>query len=731
MIKPIIDPGNFLHLQGPFQSCTNSSKSIIMKKIIFLFTILYIVSFSACKQAKEVKNPFFTEYQTPFQVPPFDKIDSTDYMPAYIEGMKQHMVEIDEIVNNSKEPDFENTILAFDKSGKLLRKVSKVFNQLNEANTTPQMQELARKFSPLLSKHRDDIAMNEKLFKKIKTVYEKRSQMKLDDQQIRVIEKYYRDFVRMGADLPKDKQDTLRKLNEQLSLLTLKFGENLLAETNKNFTLVIGDKKDLDGLPQNVIDGAVETAKAAGMEGKWVFTLAKPSMIPFLQYAKNRDLREKIYRGYFMRGNNGNKNDNKEIVAQIVKLRARQAALLGYKSYAAYIIDDNMAKTPEAVDAFLMKLWNAALPVAKKEVKEMQKIIDREGGKFKLQSWDWWYYSEKVRKEKYDLDENELKPYFSLSNVRDGMFHVANKLYGVIFTRRNDLPVFQKDVETYEVKEANGKDLGVLYLDYYPRESKRNGAWCTDFRSSGYEDGKKVDAIESVTYNLTKPTADAPALLSWDDVTTMFHEFGHSLHGLFIEGKYDRTAGNVPMDYVELPSQVMENWAGEPEVLKFYAKHYKTGEVIPEKLIRKIVKSDLFNQGFITVEYLAAALLDMNYHNLTTPKDVEVLTFEKKAMDSIGLIEEIIPRYRSTYFSHIFSGEYAAGYYVYIWAAVLDADAFNAFKESGDIYNHDLAVKFRKYCLAESGNDEGMIQYKKFRGEEPSIIPLLRRRGLK
>jgi peptidyl-dipeptidase Dcp len=554
--------------------------------------------------------------------------------------------------------------------------------------------------------------------------------MKLDDQQIRVVEKYYRDFVRNGADLPKDKQDTLRKLNEKIDLLTLKFGENLLAETNKNFKLVIDDKKDLDGLPQGEIDGAAEMAKAAGMQGKWIFTLAKPSMIPFLQYAKNRDLREKIYRGYFMRGNNGNENDNKKVVAQIVKLRAQQAGLLGFKSYAAYVIDDNMAKTPETVDAFLMKLWNAALPVAKQEVAEMQKIIDREGGKFKLQSWDWWYYAEKVRKEKYDLDESELRPYFSLSNVRDGMFHVANKLYGLTFVQRNDLPVFQKDVETFEVKEADGKTLGIIYLDYYPRESKRNGAWCTDFRSSGFEDGKKVDAIESVTYNLSKPTATTPALLTWDDVTTMFHEFGHSLHGLFIEGKYDRTAGNVSMDYVELPSQIMENWAGEPEVLKFYAKHYKTGEVIPDKLIAKIVKSGQFNQGFITVEYLAASILDMDYHTLTSPKEIDVLSFEKKAMDSIGLISEIIPRYRSTYFSHIFSGEYAAGYYVYIWAAVLDADAFNAFKQSGDIYNQDLAAKFRKYCLAESGNDEGMVQYKKFRGQEPTIDALLKRRGL-
>lgn len=701
-----------------------------MKKILFLLTIMSLLTFSACKQSKDVKNPFFTEYSTPFQVPPFDKIDSTDYLPAFTEGMKQQMVEIDEIINNTKDADFENTILAFDKSGKLFTKVNKVFSQMNEANTTPQLQDIARKLSPLLSKHRDDILLNEKLFKKIKEVYEKRNQMKLDDQQIRVVEKYYRDFVRNGADLPKDKQDTIRKLNEQIGLQTLKFGENLLAETNKNFKLVIDNKKDLEGLPQGEIDGAAEMAKAAGMTGKWVFTLAKPSMIPFLQYAKNRNLREKIYRGYFMRGNNGNDNDNKKVVASIVKLRSRQAALLGYKSYAAYVIDDNMAKTPETVDAFLMKLWNAALPVAKQEVAEMQKIIDREGGKFKLQSWDWWYYSEKVRKEKYDLDENELRPYFSLSNVRDGMFHVANQLYGLTFTKRSDLPIFQKDVETFEVKEADGKTLGILYLDYYPRESKRNGAWCTDFRSSGYQDGKKVDAIESVTYNLSKPTANTPALLTWDDVTTMFHEFGHSLHGLFVEGKYDRTAGNVPMDYVEMPSQVMENWAGEPEVLKFYAKNYKTGEAIPDKLIAKIVKSGQFNQGFITLEYLAASILDMDYHNLTSPKDIDVLSFEKKAMDSIGLINEIIPRYRSTYFSHIFSGEYAAGYYVYIWAAVLDADAFNAFKQSGDIYNSDLASKFRKYCLAESGNDEGMVQYKKFRGQEPTIDALLKRRGL-
>lgn len=687
--------------------------------------------FSGCNQEKKSDNPFFTEYQTPFQVPPFDQIDTNDYMPAFLEGIAQHNSEIEAIVNNTDSPDFENTILAFDKSGKLLTRVSKVFYNLNEAETNKQMQAIARELSPVMSKHSDDIALNDKLFAKIKAVYEKRSEMNLDSQQLRVVEKYFRDFERQGANLPADQKEQLRKLNAELSMLSLTFGENLLAETNDNFKLVIEDQKDLDGLPQGVIDGAAETAKEKGMEGKWVFTLSKPSMLPFLQYAKNRDLREKIYRGYFMRGNNGNQNDNKESVAKIVKLRVEKARLLGYDSYAAYVVDENMAKTPANVNGFLDKLWTAALPVAKKEATEMQRIIDRDGGQFKLQPWDWWYYAEIIRMEKYDLDESELKPYFSLANVRDGMFQVATKLYGITFNLRTDLPVYQKDVETFEVKEADGKHLGILFLDYYPRDGKRGGAWCTDFRSAGWEDGKKVDPVISVTCNFTKPTATTPSLLSWEETTTLFHEFGHALHGLFTEGKYTRTAGMVPQDYVELPSQILENWAGDPEVMKAYAKHYQTGEAIPDKLIEKIQKSSLFNQGFETVEYLAASILDMDYHEQTEPTDINVMEFESNAMNKIGLIPEIIPRYRSTYFAHIFGGGYAAGYYVYIWAAVLDADAFAAFKASGDVYNQELASKFRKYCLAESGNDDGMIQYRKFRGQEPSIDPLLKRRGLK
>lgn len=701
-----------------------------MKRLFYLL-MLVVPAFMSCKQQKSADNPFYAEYSTPFQVPPFDKIDTSHYMPAFIEGMKQQNDEILAITDNKEAPNFENTILAFDKSGKLLTKVSKVFFNVNEANTNEKMQEIAQKVTPLLSAHSDNISMNAKLFERIKAVYDNRESLNLDAQQKRAVEKYYRDFEREGANLPKDKQDQLKKINEQLAMLSVKFGENQLAETNKNFSLVIDKKEDLSGLPEGVIAAAAETAKAEGKEGKWVFKLNKPSMIPFLQYADNRDLRQKLYTGYFMRGNNGNANDNKQIVLDMVKLRAEKAQLLGYPNFAAYVIDDNMAKTTGAVDEFLSKLMAAATPVAMNELKEMQAMSDAEGNTFKLESWDWWYYAEKLRKAKYDLDENELKPYFSLENVRNGMFAVATKLYGISFQRVDNLPVYHKDVETYEVKDTDGSHLGILYLDYYPRESKDGGAWCTDFQSAGFENGKKVDPIISIVCNFTPPSGDVPSLLNWDETSTLFHEFGHGLHGLFTQGKYTRTAGNVPQDYVELPSQIMENWASEPEVLRMYAKHYKTGEVIPEELITKIQNSGLFNQGFDNSEYIAASILDMDYHKLTAPVTVtDVVEFEKKAMENIGLMNEIWPRYRSTYFAHIFDGGYAAGYYVYLWAAVLDADAFAYFKESGDIFNQELAASFRKNCLAESGDDEGMTQYVKFRNQQPTIDALLKKRGL-
>ncbi|HPX07070.1 MAG TPA: M3 family metallopeptidase, partial [Tenuifilaceae bacterium] len=465
----------------------------------------------------------------------------------------------------------------------------------------------------------------------------------------------------------------------------------------------------------DVISAAAETAKQVGHEGKWVFTLQKPSMLPFLTYAKNRELREKLYRGYFMRGDNNNDFDNKEIWRSVANLRVERAQLLGYNSHADFVIANNMAKTPEKVYEFLHKVMEPALEASKRDLAEMQKIANKEGANFKLASWDWWFYAEKLRKEKYDLDENEIKPYLLLSNVREGMFHVANKLYGITFTQRTDLPKYHADVETFEVKEADGSPVGILFLDYHPRPGKRSGAWCGSYRRQGYKGDEKIYPLSTIVCNFTAPTAETPALLSWDETETMFHEFGHALHGLFTDGKYSRIAGSVPRDMVELPSQIMEHWAGEPEVLKVYAKHYQTGEPMPDALIEKLSKASTFNQGFATAEYIAAAILDLDWHSLTKPTELDANTFEKESMARINLIPEILPRYRTTYFTHI-TGGYSAGYYVYLWAGVLDADAFQAFKETGDIYNKEVAAKFRTHILQDGGNDDGMVQYFKFRG---------------
>ncbi|QGY45598.1 peptidase M3 [Maribellus comscasis] len=705
-----------------------------MKKLLFVIFVLGLALVSCQSQKKEnsttMENPFFKEWTTPFGVPPFDEIKVEHYVPAVKEGIQQQQAEIDAIVANTADPTFKNTILEMDKSGELLSKVSGVFGPLNSANTNEEMQAVAREISPLTTQHRDNIMMNPELFKKVKAVYEKRNDLGLDAEQLRVTEKYYKDFVRSGANLSAEDQEKLKKINTELSGLSLKFGENLLAETNKNFKLVIDNEADLAGLSGDVIARAAEDAKKSGEDGKWVFTLAKPSMIPFLQYAENRDLREKLYSGYFMRGDNGNENDNKEAIQKIIKLRDEKAELLGFDSYADYVIDNNMAKTPEAVYDFLMKLWEPALDMAKQDVKEMQAIIDREGNDFKLASWDWWYYNEKLRKEKFNLDEAEIKPYFSLQNAKDGIFYVAKNLYGLKFIKRDDLPTYHEEAEAYEVQEADGSLLGVLYMDFHPRDGKRVGAWSTGFRQASYtKDGKRIPRIGSIVMNFTRPAGDTPALLSFDEVSTLFHEFGHALHGLFTDGPYDRTAGSVPRDFVELPSQIMENWAAEPEVMKVYAKHYQTGEPIPDELIEKLQKSGTFNQGFITGEYVAASLLDLDYHTAENANIADVRVFEKASMDKIGLIAEFIPRYRSTYFSHIFAGGYSAGYYVYYWAAVLDTDAFYAFKETGDLFNPEVAAKFRE-LLAKSGSDEGMKVYVNFRGKEPSIEPYLKKKGL-
>lgn len=696
-----------------------------------MILLLPVILFSSCRQKeKESSNPFFSEYDTPYNVPPFDKIDTSHFMPAIEKGIAEQQAEIDAIVNNTEPATFENTIIPYDKSGRLLDKVTSVLGTINGANTNPTIQTINRKVAPKTTKHRDNISLNEKLFQKIKFVYDNLANSNLDDQQKRVVEKYYDDFVRSGANLSDADKVKLREINQKISALSIKFGENLLAETNTNFKLVIDKKEDLDGLPQGLIDAAADQAKVDSLTGKWVFTLQKPSMIPFLQYAKNRSLREKLYRGYFMRGNNDNKFDNKTVLLDIVNLRVERAKLLGYKNYADYVISNYMAKTPEKVYEFLHGIFGPAQEVAKKDRDDMQKIIDKEGGKFNLESWDWWYYCEKLRKEKFNLDESELKPYFAVGNVRDGMFYVANKLYGLTFTRQTDIPTYAPDVETYVVKEADGRYAGVLYMDFYTRNGKGPGAWCGAIRSQEYKDGKRIPPIVSMVCNFPKPTADAPALLTWDDVNTMFHEFGHGLHNLSINGKYDRTAGRLPRDMVELPSQFMENFADQPEIIKYYGKHYKTGEVMPDELLARLQKSLVFNQGFVTVEYVAASILDLDWHSFTEVQKLNVNEFEKKSMDNIKLMKEILPRYRSTYFGHIIRG-YTAGYYVYLWAAVLDSDAFQAFVDSGDIFNQEIAGKFRKYILTEGGTDEGMVQYKKFRGQEPSQDPLLRKRGLK
>ena len=707
------------------------AKKLINMIALSMITLASCTSNNEPKTEAEPKNPFLTEYTTPFQVPPFDQIKNEHYLPAFEAGMKEQLAEVEAIVSNAETPTFQNTILPFDKSGETLDRVSNVFFNLNECLTNDEMIKIAETVLPLLSKHSDSIMMNPKLFERIDYVYQHRNEMGLDDQQIRVVEKYEQDFVRNGAALPADKQAELSQINEQLSTLSLQFGNNLLKE-NANYKLVVENEADLAGLPQTSIDAAAEQAKSDGMEGKWVFTLSKPSLIPFLQFSERRDLREQMYKAYYNRGDNNNEYDNKKLINEMVKLRVQKAKLFGYDNYADYVLAVNMAQDSKTVDKFLIDIFNPAQQLAKKELAEMQAIADEEGANIKLEGWDWWYYAEKLRKAKYAFDENQIKPYLTVDNVRNGMFMAANKLYGVTFTQNTNLPVYYPGVETFEVKEANGDFLGILYLDYYPRESKSGGAWCTSFRESGHDiNGKKIYPVVSLVMNFTPASGDTPALLTWDETETMWHEFGHSLHAFFSDGLYSRTCGNVPHDYVEMPSQIMENWVAEPEVIRMYAKHYQTGEPMPDSLITKIENSALFNQGFMTTELIAASILDMKFHELTEVKDLDVDAFEKEQMDAIGLMKEILPRYRSTNFSHIFNGGYSAGYYAYTWAEVLDKDAFNYFKSSGDLFNPELAASFRKNCLQECGNDEGMVQYRKFRGQDPDYEPYLKARGLK
>lgn len=680
--------------------------------------------------AATTPNPFFTEYTTPYGVPPFDQIEVAHYKPALLKGMEEQTKEVKAIVSNPEEPTFENTIVALDQCGQLLQKTMYAFSGQSSVNTNDEIQELEREIYPMLSKHSDDISLNPALFARVKAVYENQAKFNLDKEQKKLLEETYKGFVRGGANLSEADQAKLRELNSEISMLQLTFGQNVLKETNA-FQLVIDNEADLAGLPEDVKVKAAETAKEMGKEGKWIFTLHNPSVMPFLQYADNRELRKQIFEAYINRGNNNNENDNKEVVKKLVTARLEKAKLMGYKDYAAYVLEVNMAKDEKNVYDLLNQVWTPALAKAKEELADINAEIKKEGGDFEAAGWDWRYYFEKAKKAKFNVDENEMRPYFELGHVREGIFYVANKLYGITFNELKDIPKPDPDAFAFECKDKDGTLLGVLYMDFFTRPGKGGGAWCGGYRSQTYENGKRVVPIVTTVFNFSKPAEGQPALLTADETETVFHEFGHALHSLFGDVHYYGVS-DVPRDFVELPSQVDEHWAFEPEVLKVYAKHYQTGEVIPQALVEKMTNAGKYGQGFATTEYVAASLLDMDYHVLKEiPKDFDIEKFEAQKMSDRGLISQIPPRYRTTYFGHTMEGGYTAGYYSYMWAEVLDCDAFQAYVETGDIFNQTVAQKFRQYVLTPGGIDDAMDMYVNFRGKKPSIEPLLKNRGLK
>ncbi len=674
-------------------------------------------------------NPFFTEWTTPFGMAPFDKIEPAHFVPAFEAGIAERKKEIEAIVSNPEPATFANTVEALENGGLALSKVSEVFYTLSGADTNDELQAINRKVAPLLSSLRDDVRLNERLFARVKSVWAKRDSLGLTPEQKKLVEDGYKDFVRGGANLAPEQKQRFREVNQQLSALGIRFSDNLLKETN-GYRLVVEKKADLAGLPPGVVAAAADVAKAAKLEGKWVFTLQSPSIWPFLTFAENRQLRKEILTAYTTRCDKGGETDNKELLSKIAALRAERARLLGFPTWAAFVLDDNMAKTPARVYELLDRVWKPALVVAKIDARDLAAALAADGKGDKLEPWDWRYYAEKLRKARYDLDDQELRPYFPLDRVREGAFSVANRLYGITFTERTDVPKYHPEVRTFEVKDADGSFLALYTTDYHPRPGKRGGAWCGHLRGQWVKDGKDVRPIVTNVTNFTRPAGDAPALLSLDEVETLFHEFGHGLHGMLSRVTY-RSMASVPRDFVELPSQIMENWALEPEVLKGYAKNWKTGESIPDALVAKIEKSRLYGQGFATVEYTAASYLDMDWHTLTGPRVEDATAFEKASLAKIGLIPEIVPRYRSPYFQHIFGpgGGYSAGYYSYLWSEVLDADAFEAFREKG-IFDKATATAFRKNILEKGGTAEAMSLYKSFRGREPSVEPLLVRRGL-
>ncbi len=700
--------------------------------LVMLACSILVVAGCTCDQSctpDGADNPLLAESTLPFGAPPFDQIEEAHFAPAFEEAMKVHNAEIQAIVDETEEPTFTNTIEALDLSGRLLDHVKLIFLNINAANTSDGIQALAKEINPKLAGHRDDRLMNEALFARVKAVYDAREAMDLNTESARLLDKHYRRFVRGGANLDAEAKAHLKDLNAELTTLSTQFGENLLKEMNA-VALLIEDEADLAGLPQSVRDAAAAVATAQGHEGAWAFNLQRTSWTPFLQLSERRDLREKLYTAYIQLCSHGNETDNTALASKIASLRVERAHVLGYANHAAYQVEENMAETPDRVNELLNKLWAPALAKATAELAELQSLANSLGDDVSIEMWDWWFYSEKLRAAKYDFDEASVKPFLELSKVRQAAFDVAGKLWGLKFIERSDLPGYHPDQTAYEVQNADGSHVGVFYTDYFARESKRGGAWMEDVRRQWKIDGKDIRPIVTNTCNFSKPSEGQPALLTLDEAATLFHEFGHALHGLLSDVTYSSLSGtSVAQDFVELPSQMMENWAFDPAVLPTYARHFETGEPIPAELIEKLQRAKQFNQGFATTEYLAACILDMDWHTLGEAVDQDSSAFETASMDRIGIIEEIAPRYRSPYFGHIFSGGYSAGYYSYVWAEVLDADGFVAFKEAG-VFDRDLAESYRKNILSAGDSENPMVLYERFRGAAPSIDALVARRGL-
>jgi len=699
-----------------------------------LIIVLGIFLFLSCKNEtlndsdnQMNDNPLLAEWNTPFGVPPFDKIQSEDYESACREAIKMHKEEIDKIVNNEEAPTFKNTIEALEVSGKMLSRITSAFYAVSGANTDDVLKEARKVLSPELTAHRDEIALNGNLFKRVDAVFNQREELNLTDEELFLLEEMHKRYIRSGVNLEGTQKDRLKEINKRLSELSTKFGENLLNETN-NFELHVTDENDLGNVSESLKASAAEEAEKRGKETGWVFTLHRPSINPFMQTSPNREFREKLFQGYALRGDNDNENDNKDIIIEMSNLRLERANLLGYKSHADFVLSNNMSETAGAVYELMDQLWPSALEMAKNDKEALSEMMKNEGIEEDFRGSDWRYYVDKIRTKRYNFNEDETRPYFEFNAVKDGAFMLADKLFGMKFKLLEDAPKWHEDQQVYEVLEADGTHIGVLYMDFFTRESKRGGAWMNELRMQSNVDGF-IKPIVTNNFNFPPPTKDTPSLLSFTEAQTLFHEFGHALHGLLSNVKYGSLSGtNVPRDFVEFPSQVMENWMSEPEVLALYAKHYITGEVIPIEMIEKMNAANGFNEGFRTVEYMAAAYLDMNWHSITEPVDIDVRTFETEAMNKIGLIDEILPRYRSTYFNHIFSSGYSSGYYSYQWSEVLDADTYNEFKKTGDIFDTELSKKYRK-MLSDGGSKSGMDLYKDLLGRTPEIESLLKKKG--